>query len=707
MLANIARTCYRHRRIVLGAWVLVFILALVAAPALKGDYANSGRLSGTDSQAAYDALAKDFPARHGDEAQIVFADVTKNKAAIDAYLQKVAKVTGVISVAPLRVSPGGLIAVAPITTKNGSSDHPQATANDIKHLAKTTIEKQGVDVQFAGNWFGNQSMPASEIVGVLAAIIVLLLAFGSVIAMGLPISTALVGIVISLAGVGILANIFTTPSFAPQVAAMIGIGVGIDYALFIVTRYREALHRTNSPEFAVIEAMTTSGRAVIFAGVTVMVSVLGMFLMGIDFLHGLAVGVSLAVVIAMLAATTLLPALLGFVGFTIDRLHVGRRKPSTGEGMWHRWARTIQWRPWPIAIAGFLFLVIVALPVFSLRLGSADASNDPKGSTTHKAYNLIAEGFGAGASGPVLVVATGQDAGAGLDKTVATLRRTPGVASVTDPVPNQAGDAALATLFPKTDPQSKATDQLIHHLRDDVLPQVTSGTGVEVHLGGQTASAIDFSDVIGSRMPIFIIAVLLLSFVLLLVVFRSVLVPLKAVIMNLLSIGAAYGIIVAVFQWGWGASFFGVEPAPIEAWVPMMLFAIVFGLSMDYEVFLLSAIKEHYEKTGDNATAVAEGLASTARVITAAALIMVFVFGSFVLSDLRALKLIGLGLAVAVFIDASVVRVILVPATMELLGSANWWLPKWLQKIVPHVLVEGPMEPLPESIDEPVLEPTR
>jgi RND superfamily putative drug exporter len=457
----------------------------------------------------------------------------------------------------------------------------------------------------------------------------------------------------------------------------------------------------------VIEAMTTSGRAVIFAGFTVMVSVLGMFLMGINFLHGLAVGVSLAVVIAMAAATTLLPALLGFVGFTIDRLHVGRRTRSGGEGMWQRWARTIQRRPWPIAIAGFLFLVIVALPVFSLRLGSADASNDPKGSTTHKAYNLIAKGFGPGTNGPVLVVATGPGAARSLGEVVTTLRSTPGVASVTDPKPNPAGNAALATLFPTTGPQAKATEHLIHHLRDNVLPEATRGTGVAVHLGGQTASAIDFSDVIGSRMPIFIAAVLALSFILLLVVFRSVLVPLKAVLMNLLSIGAAYGVIVAIFQWGWGASVFGVEPAPIEAWVPMMLFAIVFGLSMDYEVFLLSAIREHYDRTGDNATAVAEGLAGTARVITAAALIMVFVFGSFVVSDLRALKLIGLGLAVAVAIDASVVRVILVPATMELLGSANWWLPKWLDRIVPHVLIEGPAEPTSESIGEPVLEPTR
>jgi putative drug exporter of the RND superfamily len=559
----------------------------------------------------------------------------------------------------------------------------------VKDLAKP-LAAQDVDVQFGGQWFNDVELPASEVIGVLAAIVVLLIAFGSLIAMGLPIVTALIGIGVSAVGIGVLANFLSTPDFAPQVAAMIGIGVGIDYALFIVTRYRNALHRTGSQEAAVIEAMNTSGRAVVFAGVTVMISVLGILLMGLPFLHGLAVGTSLAVFIAVVAAVTLLPALLGFVGTTIDRFRVGRRKQHTGETMWHRWARVVQRRPGFIAAAGLVVLLTLAVPALALRLGGADASTDPPSSTTHKAYELIATGFGPGANGPILVVADASQPGAvaGLPKLIDTLRATPGVASVSDATLNPSGTAALATVIPTTGPQDEATQQLVHHLRDDVVPQATAGAGLDVKLGGQTANNIDFADVIGQRLPIFVGAVLTLSFLLLLVVFRSLLVPLKAVIMNLLSIGAAYGVIVAVFQWGWGADLLNVSAAPIEPWVPMMLFAIVFGLSMDYEVFLLSAVREEYDRSGDNATAVAEGLAGTARVITAAALIMVFVFGSFVVADLRALKLIGLGLAVAVAIDATIVRVVLVPATMELLGDANWWLPRWLQRIVPRVRIE-------------------
>ncbi len=556
-------------------------------------------------------------------------------------------------------------------------------------------------MEFSGGWFAEASMPASELVGVVAAIVVLLVAFGSVIAMGVPILTALIGVALSLAGVGVLANVLTTPSFVPQVAAMIGIGVGIDYALFVVTRYRTALHRTGSPETAVLEAMATSGRAVVFAGLTVMISVLGMLLIGLNFLHGLAVGASLAVVVAVLAAITLLPALLGFVGFTIDRLRIGRGTVSGKETMWHRWARFVQRRPGAVAAAGLAVLVVAAVPAFRLRLGLADASNDPRASTTHQAYDLIAKGFGAGANGPILVVADTAAPGSGdaLPRLVASLRAAPDVQNVSDVQRNASGTAALATLTPRSEPQDKATKALVQDLRDHVVPEAVAGTGLKVHVGGDTASGVDFTDVMGNRMPIFFAGVLGLSFLLLLIVFRSVLVPLKAVLMNLLSIGAAYGVVVAIFQWGWGAGLFGVSKAPIEPWVPMMLFAIVFGLSMDYEVFLLSAVREHYDRTHDNGSAVAEGLASTARVITAAALIMVFVFGSFVVSDVRALKLIGLGLAVAVAVDASIVRIVLVPATMELLGDANWWFPRWLARIVPRMRVEAPTVPEVDDLD--------
>jgi RND superfamily putative drug exporter len=689
MLTRIARTSFRHRRLVLGAWIAVFFLAVLGGSAIAGSTATQGRLPHTDSQRAYDLLARDFPQRHGDEGRIVFANIERDQAAANAYLAQVARVHGVDSVEPLLTSPGGEVAIAPITIASGTGTHPKQTASDVKNLARP-FQHDGMQVEFAGNWFQEGGLPATESFGVLAAIIVLLIAFGSVIAMGLPITTALIGVAISVAGVGIIANVFTTPDFAAQVATMIGIGVGIDYALFIVTRYRDALHRTQSPETAVLEAVNTSGRAVVFAGSTVMVSVLGMFLMGLPFLHGLSVGIALAVAVAVIAALTLLPALLGFVGFNIDRWRVGGRRKSDRETFWHRWARIVQRNPVPIALAGLVILLVIALPALSLRLGSADASNDPKSSTTHKAYELTAQGFGPGANGPILVVAESADPGfsADLPQLVSALRATPGVASVTDAQVAPTGHAALATLYPTTGPQDKATQRLVHDLRNHVIPAAEAGTQMQVHLGGQTASDVDFADVIGRRLPIFIGAVLALSFLLLLIVFRSVLVPLKAVLMNLLSIGAAYGVIVAAFQWGWGSGLLGVSAAPIEPWVPMMLFAIVFGLSMDYEVFLLSAVREQYDRTHDNGTAVAEGLASTARVITAAALIMVFVFGSFVVSDLRALKLIGLGLAVAVAIDATVVRVVLVPATMELLGDANWWLPRWLGRILPKIRVD-------------------
>ena len=518
----------------------------------------------------------------------MFADIRQNRPAVDAFLAEVAQQPGVLEVSPLQIAPDGAVALAPITLASGTGSDPAAAADHLKELAQP-LSQQGLDVEFAGNWFTQVSMPASEAVGVVAAIIVLLIAFGSLIAMGLPIVTALIGVGVSVAGIGVLANVLSTPDFAPQVAAMIGIGVGIDYALFIVTRYRNALHRPSSPEAAVIEAMNTSGRAVVFAGVTVMISVLGILLMGLPFLHGLAVGTSLAVFVAVLAAITLLPALLGFAGTSIDRFRVGRRKERTGETFWHRWARVVQRRPGVIALAGFAILFALAVPALALRLGGADASTDPPSSTTHKAYELIAQGFGPGANGPILVVADASKPGAAaaLPQLVAALRATPGVGSVSDASVNPSGTAALATVIPTTGPQDEATQQLVHHLRDDVVPRATAGTGLTANLGGQTASNIDFADVIGERLPLFIGAVLTLSFLLLLVVFRSLLVPLKAVIMNLLSISAAYGVIVAVFQWGWGASLLNVSAAPIEPWVPMMLFAIVFGLSMDYEVFLL------------------------------------------------------------------------------------------------------------------------
>jgi putative drug exporter of the RND superfamily len=682
VLTTVARTCYRRRRLVVAAWLVLLVLAVVTGPRLAGAFADGA--AGGD-----DLIAREFPGRDGADSALVVPDVGVNRPALDAFLTELASVPGVVAVDGLQVAPDGKVAVAGFTLAEGAADHPADAAAEIVTRVQA-LRAAGVDAQLSGGWFGEGSMPSSELLGLLAAVVVLLVAFGSVLAMGVPITTALVGVGITMAGVGVVARFFQTPDFTTEVAAMIGIGVGIDYALFVVTRYREALGRRGEPEAAVLEAADTAGRAVLFAGGTVMISILGMFLMGLPFLYGLAVGTSLSVAVAVVAALTLLPALLGFLGRNIDRLHVGRRRTSTGPTVWERWARLVQRRPLPVALAGLGVLLLAAVPVLGMRLGFADAGNDPAGTTTREAYDLIAQGFGPGANGPIVVAAqtdTPERAGAftGFLREAAA---DAGVVQVGDPVTSPSGAAQLVVVTPGTGPQDRATEQLVHRL-DHQLSGAMGPTGAATVLTGQTAAGIDFTDRVASRLPLFIGAVLALSFLLLLVVFRSVLVPVKAVVMNLLSIGAAYGVMVAVFQWGWLGDLLGIAPAPVEPWAPMMLFAIVFGLSMDYEVFLLSAIKESHDAGNSNAEAVVRGLSSTARVITAAATIMVLVFGSFVLSDLRALKLIGLGLAVAVAVDATIVRIVLVPATMELLGDANWWLPRWLDRRLPHVHVEA------------------
>ena len=461
-----------------------------------------------------------------------------------------------------------------------------------------------------------------------------------------------------------------------------------------MTRYRQGVRDGLEPERAISLALDTAGRSVLFAGATVVISLLGMLLIGLNAIRGLAVGTALAVLLTMAASVTLLPAMLGFVGRNIDKLGLPHRKRAEGEyreSFWHRWSRVIQRHPWPPFVAGLAVLLLLAAPVLSLRLGFSDTGNRPTKDTTRRAYDLLSEGFGPGSNSPFILVTRAprgpQDLPV-LQQLAQRLNQTPGVQFATPPQLNRARDAAVLTVVSTTSPQDKATATLVDDLRHKVIPSVTNNSDVAVKVGGLTPVSNDFSDYTYRRLPIFIGAVLVLSFLLLMTVFRSVLVPLKAVIVNLLSIGAAYGVIVAVFQWGWGRSLIGVgKEGPIEAWAPMMLFAIVFGLSMDYEVFLLSRIKEEYDRSGDNAEAVADGLAATARVITAAAAIMFCVFGSFVLGDERALKLFGMGLAVAVLVDATVVRLVLVPATMELLGDRNWWLPKWLDGALPTVHV--------------------
>ena len=718
MLRRLAEFCYHHRRFVVIGWIVALVGVSVLGQTVGGDLLKTFSLPGTESQRAFDVLEQQFE-RTGDTGNLVFevrGDGTVEDPAvrseIEPVFEELRKQPHVVSVTSPYDAEGarfiaqdGKIAYAEILFDVQPNDVPLGVAADMRAIAKDA-NSDLLRVELAGSMFTEQTMPASELIGILAAVVILLIAFGSLLAMGLPIMTALFGIGIGLAVVNLLARLLDVPSFAPQVTAMIGIGVGIDYALFISTRYREALHDGADPERAVVHAIDTSGRAVLFAGGTVVISLLGLFLIGVSFIRGLAVGASLAVLFVMAAAVTLLPAVLGFAGYTIDKfaLPSARKKRTHEQSFWVRWSRTVQARPWPVAIGSLLILIVLAVPFISLRLGVADAGNDPTKFTTRRSYDLLSEGFGPGFNGPLLLASNvnSPDDVAAMGRLGEAIAEDPDVQQVSPAIPSPNGGGVLLQVVPKGSPQDESTTALVHRLRDQTVPNATEDSTLDVHVGGQTAIGVDLADTLGTRLPFMFLAILLLSFVLLMLVFRSLLVPLKAVIMNLLSIGAAYGVIVAIFQWGWIKGAIGIgKEGPIEAWVPMMLFAIVFGLSMDYEVFLLSRIKEEYDQSHDNADAVAAGLAKTARLITAAAAIMICVFGSFVLSDLRVLKLIGFGLAFAVLIDATIVRLLLVPATMELLGDRNWWFPKWLEWL-PRVNVEGGKDFVADKQPEPV-----
>ena len=709
-LVRLADWSYRRRRLVVLLWIGLLVVSGVLAKNFGGESSMTFSVPGADSQQAQDLLESHFPARSGDDIDVVFASegtrVTDPavKAKVEATLQQLATVdhvTGVVSPyspeGALQVARDGTIAYATLRLDVTGDKFPHAEARRLMKVAEQSsdrtvrFELSGFPIQHA-----QQGDFGSEKIGLAVAALILLVSFGSVLAMGLPLLIAIFGLGLASAMIALLANVMEVPAFAPQVAAMIGIGVGIDYVLFIVTRYRAALHGGLEPRAAVIKSITTSGRAVLFAGSVVVISVLGLFVMNLGFLRGLALAAASGVLIVMLASVTLLPAVLGFVGHTIDRLHVpfvGRREAGDRRTLSYRWSRVVQRRPWPAAVISAAALLALAAPTLNLHLGFPDAGNDPKEFTTRQAYDLMTKGFGAGHNGPLFLVADSQN-GTDPAKALAAIRdkvaSTEGVAFVGAPVPSPDGKVALLPTIPVGSPQSQQTETLVHHLRNHVLPAATQGTGAHVFVGGSTAASVDATRYVADRLPLFIGAVIVLSFLLLLVVFRSVLVPLKAAVMNLLSIGAAYGVISLAVNGGWFGSLFGIhEPVPVPSFIPMMMFAILFGLSMDYEVFLLSRVREEYVRTGDNASAVADGLANTARVISAAALIMISVFLAFVLGDEVLLKVIGVGLATAIFVDATLVRMVLVPATMELLGDANWWLPRWLDRLLPEIHVEG------------------
>ena len=752
MLARLARWSFRRRRVMVFAiWVPLLIGLSVVSGAMGSDYRTSFTLPDSESKMVQEALQGIGNGEQaGMVAQIVFTapQGTTDPAIVDAMnglFDQVGQIPGVTVTSPY--TPEGArfnsatepISFAQLSVTERDQQQMLKLGNEIKEMG-ASIDVPGLRVEYGGQVFATFEFPESELLGILAAIVILLIAFGSVLAMGLPIGTALFGLGVGIGIVGLASNVLRMPEFSAQMTAMIGLGVGIDYALFIVTRYRENLRGGMSPEDATVEAVDSSGRAVIFAGITVMISLLGLFVIGIEFVRGLAIAGATGVLMMMFAAVTLLPALLGFAGRRIEvtsraaaisvtafvllmlvgvftGLALGvaalaglgiavltmaisftpagralrtplppRHDKPREEQFWFRWSRYIQRRPWPAFIGGAAVLIVLALPLFSIRMGFGDTGNLPEEQTARRAYDMLADGFGPGSSGPLVLVSTDPAADAASAAKVDAALSGDAAIAFASPGTEIAPGTWLWQAYPISSPQDEATTQLVERLRDDALP----ATGIAVMIGGFTAGSIDFSSYLGDRLPLLIGAVLVLSFLLLMLVFRSVLVPLKAVIMNLLSVGAAYGVVVAIFQWGWAKDLFGIGKAgPVEAWAPMMLFAIVFGLSMDYEVFLLSRMREEFVRTGDNHIAVADGLAATARVITAAALIMVCVFGAFVLGNDRQLKLFGLGMAVAVAVDATIVRMILVPATMELLGSRNWWMPAWLDRILPRIEVEG------------------
>jgi RND superfamily putative drug exporter len=707
MLSRLAGFCYHHRWRVLLIWIAALVGINVFAGSIGSAYNNSFRGGNTDSAAALSLLQSRFPQQAGDTATIVFkADGGVDSPAIRSRMTQLfdvirpGKVRHVVSVtspyeATSQINRTGAVAYATVTFDNVSTKLPTKAAQPLIDAAERT-ETPGLTIALGGpivEMAVQQQGGSSELIGIVAAIIILFIAFGSLLAMTLPILSALFGVGIGSAFVVLLSHAMGVPGFAPYLAVMIGLGVGIDYALFIVTRYRSGLNDGLSPEDADVLALATAGRAVLFAGSTVVISLLGMFMIGISLIYGFAIGAVLAVLITMLASITLVPAIIGFAGRKLAAKRPSRS--GTVGAPAYRWSRQIQSRPRLWAGLSLALLVTLAVPLFGIRLGTSDQGNDPSTYTTRQAFDLLSTGFGPGFNGPLLLASDlgGATTQSSLGSFVASLRNDADVASVSPVRTSVAGTAAVATVIPKSAPQAQATETLVHRLRSQIAAR-----GLAVHVGGETAVAVDGADQMGQRLPYMVIAVILLSFLLLMTLFRSIVVALKAVLVNLLSIGAAYGVVVAIFQWGWLDNVVGISPGPIEFWVPMLMFTVLFGLSMDYEVFLVSRIRERYLQTGDNAEAVASGLAATARVITAAAAIMVCVFLSFALVNLRVVKLMGVGLAVAIFIDATIVRMILVPSTMEILGELNWWMPNWLGRRLPRLSADTPRHPAPVGI---------
>jgi RND superfamily putative drug exporter len=725
----LARWCFRHRRIVLAGWLVLLIGSMFLARSAGTDFQTRFQLPHTQSAQALELLQSDFPAASGSSDQIVVesgAGPVTDPAVRTVVSAMLAKVSGLADVRAVvspygptgaeQVSKDGKVAFATVLFDGQPNANPKSDVKRVIDTARSYASPQ-LQVALAGQDIENAAAPtsgSSTVFGILFALAVLGLAFGALFAATLPIITALFAIGVGYAFTDLLSHVMSIASFATVLGVLIGLGVGVDYALFIVTRHRTALKAGVPVEEAAVGAVNTSGRAVFFAGLTVCIALMGQFVLGLSFLYGLAVSASLTVLLTMLASLTLLPALLGFFGPRVlsrrQRRLLRERGPEDehASGFWFRWARFVERRPKLPAVIALAAVVVVTLPFFSLRLGLDDAGSDPPGSVTLHAYQMLVKGFGPGFAGPFQLVSQlpSPAAEASFAAVTGRLASEPGVARVGPVTVSPNGKLAMAVLYPSSSPQSAQTSDLLLHLRSDVLPRATAGTGLNVLIGGTTALQTDFAHTLSSKLVLFMAVIVLLGFILLMAVFRSLLVPLIASVMNLLSVGAALGIMNAVFEWGYGASLFRIpQQAPVEVFVPVMMISILFGLSMDYEVFLVSRMREEWVRRGRAREAVTVGQAATGRVITAAAAIMILVFGSFALGDSVVIKQFGIGLAGAILIDAFIIRTAVVPALMHLSGRASWWLPGWLDRILPHLNVEG-VDPGAGELDvasEPVL----
>jgi RND superfamily putative drug exporter len=704
-MQSLAQFSISHRRTVIGVWIALLVASIGTAGAVKNHFNNNLTLPNTGAQKATDLLRSHFPALAGDSDQIVFhtsdGSLTSaaNRARVAAALRAVATLPHVVEVISPYANPQAIAhdrrtGFASVLFDERGDALPQDAVKNVITAAES-VRGGGLNVALGGYAIEESQRPtigAATLVGIVAAMIVLFLSFGSLLAMALPIVTALFGIGTSMGLIAALTHALPTPDFASELALLIGLGVGVDYALFVVNRYRDRYRRNGGDvNEAVVLAMNTAGRSIAFAGATVVIAVLGLFVVGVHLLYGVALATSLTVLLMLAASLTLLPALLSLSGRRIGGKAAKKRSGREG-AVWARWISLIQRAPLLAAAAATILLIVLAAPAVSLRLAASDASNDRASTTTHRAYELLKSGFGAGFNGPLQLAVQLPKVG---DKQALTtlstaIGKTDGVAAVSRPKLNKSGDTAAITVFPSTPPQSKQTYELVKHLRDAVIPPVAKRTGLAVFVGGATASQVDFAHVLSSKFLLFVAVVILLSALLLLAVFRSLVIPIQAAVMNLLSIAAALGVVQAVFERGWGAGLLGVTRSPVEAFIPVIVFAIVFGLSMDYEVFLVSRIHEEWTHGAEHSAAIRDGLIRSGRVVTAAAAVMIVVFSSFAASDNHILKLFGLALATAVFLDAVVIRTILLPAVLELVGRRTWALPAWADRLLPHLAIEPP-----------------